>query len=131
MTISRAGNPHGQPGGSRSFSAARWSSPGIGCPDCHAAVTLTGEGYLEGRGRDEDAIPRIQGLAAELTPENATGLDRFTERQIFNSLRYGLQQGETPDVEITSTAPGEGNFSRCIRNTHRRRWCLSPFPTYL
>jgi mono/diheme cytochrome c family protein len=44
-----------------------------------------------------------------LTPDNTTGLGRFTERQIFNSLRYGLRPGETADVEITSTAPGEGN----------------------
>jgi hypothetical protein len=45
-----------------------------------------------------------------LTPDNETGLGRFTERQIFNALRYGLRPSETPDVEITSTTPGEGNF---------------------
>jgi mono/diheme cytochrome c family protein len=45
-----------------------------------------------------------------LTPDNATGLGRFTERQIFNALRYGLRPGETPDVEITSRTPGQGNF---------------------
>jgi hypothetical protein len=45
-----------------------------------------------------------------LTPDNATGLGRFSERQIFNSLRYGLRPGETPDVEITSNVPGQGNF---------------------
>ena len=45
-----------------------------------------------------------------LTPDNATGLGRFTERQIFNALRFGLRPGETPDVEITSTTPGKGNF---------------------
>ncbi len=45
-----------------------------------------------------------------LTPDNATGLGRFSERQIFNALRYGLRPGETADVEITSTTPGEGNF---------------------
>ncbi len=44
-----------------------------------------------------------------LTPDNATGLGRFSERQIFNALRYGLRPGETPDVEITSAVPGEGN----------------------
>jgi mono/diheme cytochrome c family protein len=47
-----------------------------------------------------------------LTPDNTTGLGRFSERQIFNSLRYGLRPGETPDVEITSTTPGQGNFPR-------------------
>lgn len=45
-----------------------------------------------------------------LTPDNVTGLGRFTERQIFNALRYGLRPGETPDVEITGTTPGVGNF---------------------
>jgi len=28
----------------------------------------------------------------------------------LNALRYGLRPGETPDVEITSTTPGVGNF---------------------
>ncbi len=41
---------------------------------------------------------------------NATGIGRFTERQIFNALRYGLRPEDTPDVEITSTTPGTGNF---------------------
>jgi hypothetical protein len=45
-----------------------------------------------------------------LTPDNATGLGRFSERQIFNALRYGLRPENTPDVEITSTTPGQGNF---------------------
>ena len=45
-----------------------------------------------------------------LTPDNETGLGRFSERQIFNALRFGLRPGETPDVEITSTTPGQGNF---------------------
>jgi mono/diheme cytochrome c family protein len=47
-----------------------------------------------------------------LTPDNLTGLGRFTERQIFNGLRFGLRPGETPDVEITSSTPGEGNFPK-------------------
>ncbi len=45
-----------------------------------------------------------------LTPDNQTGIGRFSDRQIFNSLRYGLRPEETPDVEITSTVPGQGNF---------------------
>ena len=45
-----------------------------------------------------------------LTPDNTTGMGRFTERQIFNSLRYGLRPEETPDVEITSSVVGRGNF---------------------
>ncbi|MEO8193080.1 MAG: hypothetical protein ABI681_04460 [Gemmatimonadales bacterium] len=45
-----------------------------------------------------------------LTPDNTTGMGRFSERQIFNALRFGLRPGETPDVEITSITPGQGNF---------------------
>jgi mono/diheme cytochrome c family protein len=45
-----------------------------------------------------------------LTPHDETGIGRFTERQIFNALRFGLRPGETPDAAITSNVPGEGNF---------------------
>lgn len=45
-----------------------------------------------------------------LTPDNETGLGRFSERQLFNALRFGLRPESTPDVEITSTTPGQGNF---------------------
>ena len=45
-----------------------------------------------------------------LTPDDATGMGRFTERQLFNALRYGLRPEDTPDVTITSTTPGKGNF---------------------
>jgi mono/diheme cytochrome c family protein len=45
-----------------------------------------------------------------LTPDNTTGTGHFSERQIFNALRYGLRPEETADVEITSTVPGQGNF---------------------
>ena len=45
-----------------------------------------------------------------ITPDPQTGIGRFSERQIFNALRYGLRPGETPDVDITSSTPGEGNF---------------------
>ncbi len=45
-----------------------------------------------------------------LTPDNATGMGRFTERQIFNAMRFGVRPEDTPDVEITSSTPGQGNF---------------------
>jgi mono/diheme cytochrome c family protein len=60
-----------------------------------------------GRGGDETCFvtrPR------NLTPDNRTGMGRFSERQIFNALRFGLRPGETEDVQITSMTPGEGNF---------------------
>ncbi len=45
-----------------------------------------------------------------ITPDNETGIGRFSERQIFNALRFGLRPEDTPDVTITSMTPGQGNF---------------------
>ena len=83
------------------------------CGECHGGgASPANNGWLAGAEREEDAF-EIRGFktySRNLTPDNATGLGRFSERQIFNALRYGLRPGETPDVEITSTTPGEGNF---------------------
>ncbi len=87
-----------------------------GCGDCHGGVgNPAADGWLVGW--RETSLPNMQDYqigpfrtyARNLTPDNKTGLGRFSERQIFNALRYGLRPGETPDVEITSTTPGEGN----------------------
>ncbi|MGE5749446.1 MAG: c-type cytochrome [Gemmatimonas sp.] len=59
---------------------------------------------------DPNAKPCFITRPKNLTPDNATGTGRFTERQIFNALRFGLRPEETPDVEITSMTPGQGNF---------------------
>lgn len=95
------------------------------CAACHGGVfTPDAEGWLVGM---REAVPGVEFLIGpcalepgaepcfrtrprNLTPDNLTGLGRFTERQIFNALRFGLRPGETEDVEITSTTPGEGNF---------------------
>jgi hypothetical protein len=45
-----------------------------------------------------------------LTPDNLTGLGRISMRQTFNALRYGLKPGDTPDMVITSSVPGQGGF---------------------
>lgn len=83
-----------------------------GCGDCHGGGPNPGaDGWLAGQ-RDTTMQFRIGPFVTRprnLTPENTTGLGRFSERQIFNALRYGLRPGETPDVEITSTVPGQGN----------------------
>jgi len=93
------------------------------CGGCHGGGSDPGaEGFLIGVTSpnmefkigpcylDPNAKPCFTTRPRNLTPDNATGLGRFTERQIFNSLRYGLRPGETPDVTITSTVPGKGNF---------------------
>jgi len=59
---------------------------------------------------DPAAKPCFTTRPKNLTPDNANGTGRFTERQIFNALRYGLRPEETPDAEITGSTPGKGNF---------------------
>jgi mono/diheme cytochrome c family protein len=97
-----------------------------GCGDCHGgSPDPTAEGFLAGYRPGvfpplefrvgacvdkPDATPCFHTRPRNLTPDNATGIGRFSERQIFNALRYGLRPGETPDVEITGTTPGQGNF---------------------
>lgn len=86
-----------------------------GCGDCHGGgPNPASEHWLSGMRTPEQEfqIGPFKTRPRNLTPDNTTGLGRFTERQIFNALRYGLRPGETPDVEITSTVPGEGNFPR-------------------
>jgi len=45
-----------------------------------------------------------------LTPDNLTGMGRISALRIFNALRYGLKPGDTPEMVITGSVPGEGNF---------------------
>lgn len=84
-----------------------------GCGGCHGGgADPTAKGWLAGMkdSTDEFAIGPFKTRARNITPDNTTGMGRFSERQIFNALRFGLRPGETPDVEITSTTPGQGNF---------------------
>ena len=84
-----------------------------GCGDCHGGfANPAAEGFLAGVTDTAEfaQIGEFRTWARNLTPDDATGIGRFSERQIFNALRYGLRPGETPDVEITSATPGQGNF---------------------
>lgn len=85
-----------------------------GCGDCHGGGdNPAASGWLDGvRNPDlqEFQVGPFTTRPKNLTPDNLTGTGRFTERQLFNALRYGLRPEETPDVDITSTAPGQGNF---------------------
>jgi hypothetical protein len=96
-----------------------------GCADCHSmgVPSPADPGFLAGT---TDTAQFVMGpfktRARNLTPDNATGLGRFSERQIFNALRYGLRPGETPDVDITSSTPGQGNFPA------RPRYLAPPMP---
>lgn len=84
------------------------------CGDCHGGGSNPAAfGWLDGV-RDpvlqEFKIGPFTTRPRNLTPDNTTGIGRFSERQLFNALRFGLRPGETPDVEITSITPGQGNF---------------------
>jgi mono/diheme cytochrome c family protein len=79
-----------------------------GCGDCHGGgPNPAAEGWLAGGGRYP--VGEYFAYAANLTPDEEVGLGRYTDRQVFNALRYGLRPGTTPDVEITSATPGVGN----------------------
>jgi mono/diheme cytochrome c family protein len=83
------------------------------CGDCHGGGSNpNAPGWLQGSvdSSTEFIIGPFKTRPRNLTPHNTTGTGRFSERQIFNALRYGLRPGETPDVDITSTVPGQGNF---------------------
>ena len=93
------------------------------CGGCHGGgADPSADGWLVGKKTpdqefligacifDTSAQPCWRTRPRNLTPDNATGLGRFSERQIFNALRYGLRPGETPDVTISSFEPGKGNF---------------------
>ena len=92
------------------------------CAGCHGGSDPSFDGWLAGMKTPEQefligpcatkpgAQPCFHTRPRNLTPDNATGLGRFTERQIFNALRYGLRPEDTPDVPITSMTPGQGNF---------------------
>jgi mono/diheme cytochrome c family protein len=84
-----------------------------GCGGCHFGFGNPAvKGWLGGVQTKEQIfqIGPFKTYPRNITPDNATGIGRFSERQIFNALRYGLRPGETPDVEITSSTPGQGNF---------------------
>jgi len=83
------------------------------CSACHSGVLdPAGQGFLAGMRMTEEefTIDGFKTRPRNLTPDNETGIGRFSERQIFNAMRFGLRPGETADVEITSTTPGQGNF---------------------
>lgn len=92
------------------------------CADCHNRGRNTGDpshprwfaGLEPGgppfqipfQGKTFKTYPR------NLTPDPDTGIGKFTSRQLFNALRFGLDPDKTPDVVITSNTPGQGNFPK-------------------
>jgi mono/diheme cytochrome c family protein len=95
-----------------------------GCADCHesfagpsvkgwlAGVTDPTHEFVIGPCWGDVKAPCFHGRAKNLTPDKETGIGRFTDRQLFNALRHGLRPEDTPDLEITSDTPGQGNFPK-------------------
>jgi mono/diheme cytochrome c family protein len=111
---STGGSKQVAPGSAEQILLGRQLVVSHACGDCHGGGSDPAAfGWLDGV-----RIPELQEFKIgpfttrprNITPDNVTGIGRFSERQIFNALRYGLRPGETPDVEITSTTPGVGNF---------------------
>ncbi len=93
--------------------AGRYSVITHECGGCHGGGSNpAAKGFLAGvqSPEQEFQIGPFKTRPRNLTPDNLTGIGRFSERQIFNALKFGLRPGETPDVVITSTTPGQGNF---------------------
>jgi hypothetical protein len=73
------------------------------CAGCHGGADPASEGWLAGASKPGDefligpcaytpgATPCFHTYPRNLTPDNMTGMGRFSVRQIFNSLRYGLR----------------------------------------
>jgi hypothetical protein len=81
-----------------------------GCHDCHGGASPGAEGWLAGRGEGFAYVfGDHRAWARNLTPDPETGLGRYSDRQVFNALRYGLRPASTPDLEVTSATPGTGN----------------------
>jgi hypothetical protein len=87
-----------------------------GCSDCHNRGPDNPDdphwlaGYLPNTPGQPFQIGPFKTYPANLTPDPATGLGKASDRQVFNALRYGLDPKTSPDVIITSTTPGQGNF---------------------
>jgi hypothetical protein len=67
-------------------------------------------GYTAGTPGQPFQIGPFKTYAANLTPDTSTGIGSFTDRQIYNAIRFGLDPHDTADLIITSSTPGQGNF---------------------
>ena len=77
-----------------------------------AGVTDPNLEFVIGPCFQDPKAPCFHGRAKNLTPDKDTGIGRWTDQQLFNALRYGLKPEDTPDVKITSSKPGVGNFPK-------------------
>jgi hypothetical protein len=111
--------PAGLPNGPATFDQVvrgRYLVTSAGCDGCHSHGRDDPNdpqwlaGYLPGGTSGAYQIGPFKTYAANLTPDVNTGIGGDSDRQIFNALRFGLDPENTPDMDITSNAPGQGNF---------------------
>jgi cytochrome c553 len=103
-----AGLPHGPPTREQVLLGRRLVVTGD-CGACHGGGHPDAEGWLAGNVDGAYVIEPFRAWAANLTPDEETGIGRYSARQLFNALRFGLRPAATPDAEITSAVPGQGN----------------------
>lgn len=89
------------------------------CADCHGqglndpSSPTWLAGYLTSEGGNGPGIFQLGPFtvyAANITPDTTNGIGKYTDRQIYNALKHGLDPASTPDVVITGDTPGQGNF---------------------
>jgi mono/diheme cytochrome c family protein len=106
--VASPGLPHGAPTREQVLLGRRMVITGD-CGACHGGGHPEADGWLAGNPRGAYEYAPYRAWAANLTPDPETGLGRYTGRQVFNALRFGLRPAATPDAEITSATPGIGN----------------------
>ncbi|HSJ24583.1 MAG TPA: c-type cytochrome [Longimicrobiales bacterium] len=117
VTSMGCGECHGGRGNPASphWLAGTWAGAagdtGTAAADVPAAVVASARAVTVTAGPYEGpfVVGELTVRARNLTPDNVTGVGSFSERQLFNALRWGLRPGETEDAVITSHVPGEGN----------------------
>ena len=95
-----------------------------GCGDCHGGlsdpsrkgwlggITDPSQAFAFGPCFQDPKAPCFVGRPKNITPDKETGIGRWTDQQLFNALRYGLKPEDTPDMKLTSSTPGQGNFPK-------------------
>lgn len=86
-------------GGGADPNAAGWLS-GVRTPQDEFHIGPCGNDPNAG---DPKTQPCFITRPKNLTPDKLTGTGSFTQRQLFNALRYGLRPEDTPDMVITSS----------------------------
>lgn len=68
------------------------------------------DGFQTGDQNGSFNFGAVTTYAANITPDMTNGIGMHSDRQVYNALKFGLDPMNTPDVVITSTTPGVGNF---------------------